>query len=346
MNKATENETPRQWLNWLKAFKNNRYDLSIAESLGLRDAIVRIYPVAVEFFYTTISPMIKGIVNKIAELYKVYIEEKDIATWIYTGMYDEGKWTRLVSYRGDCSFFAWVSQCSAQIVFKVLIEERLVVLNHAPSAKNTSLTLKSMKNIDEVEMVIELVDTPKLHDILKYKYADRIDEAAAMAKLGMSPATYKKSLKIAEDMLKEILINIDALLVEREDGKIVNLVSLALSDTSGIIDTNSSDEAMRAADKLEYDDDRMDALKEILDQYYPRIPFKDQWMHFIFDRANELKWSVEDSRVFIERFYYQTPPVEVAKSLSRQRSWVDVRYGRLKDDVEAHIVQWMQKYAS
>lgn len=168
--------------------------------------------------------MCKGLAHKIYETYKVVINIRDISTWVYAGMYDGGKWTRFSTYRGDQSIFAWTATCASQIVFKELDKQHLIPPSSDLNATNTSLTLKSMQNVEEIKMVIDLVDVPELHSVLTMIYVKRMTDEQIMAETGMSKPLLRKTVRTAETMLKEALIDKESMLVVREDGKIVNLV--------------------------------------------------------------------------------------------------------------------------
>lgn len=342
--KATENKTREEWMKWLKYYKNHRYELSKEECLALRDAIKTYPSVAEEFFFRTLDPMTKGFAHKVYETYNVVVDFRDIATCIYIAMYDGGKWTRLNAYRGDCGLFAWIAYCGTQSIFTELEALHYIETNTELTSKNTSLTLKSMRNKDEVMMVLDLIEVPKMHELLTRIYVMRMTDEEVMAKMNMSEELFKKTRKVAETMLKECLINEGQMLVEHADGKTVNLVSEALSDLSGKIKTSSSDEAMLAADMMFSDDDEYVEIKEVLDQFYPGLPWMEQWVRFVLDRAAELNWNEEDETVFYERFYHHTDPVSLAKRLGRARTWVDNKFSRENKALVIYIKKWWSIY--
>ena len=344
MNKATENKTQEEWMKWLKYYKNHSYELSYEECIALRDAI-RTYPcVAEEFFFRTLTPMVKGLAHKIYESYNVVVESRDIATCIYIAMYDAGRWGRLESYRGDCGLFAWIANCATQAVFAELEELHYIETSTELTSKNTSLTLKSMRCMDELKMVIDLIEVPQMHELLTRLYVMRMTDEEVMEKMNLSEELFKQTRKVAETMLKECLINESQMLVQRSDGKIVNLVSEALSDRRGKIKTSTSDEAMLAAHKLFSDTDEFDEIKESLEQFYPGLPWMEQWVNFVLDRAAELNWNEEDETVFYERFYHHADPVALAKRLGRARTWVDNKFSRQNKRMVVYIKQWWSAY--
>ena len=183
-----------------------------------------------------------------------------------------------------------------------------------------------------------------MHELLTRIYLLRMSDEQIMQHMGMSEELFKKTRKVAETMLKECLISEGQMLVERADGKTVNLVSETLSDLSGKIKTSTSDEAMLAADKMFSDDDEFDELKEALEQFYPGMPWMEQWVNFVLDRAAELNWNEEDETVFYERFYHHTDPVSLAKRLGRARTWIDNKFSRENKALVAYIKKWWSIY--
>lgn len=342
MRKATENQTATQWVEWLKEFHTHSYILSKEERLALRDAITTYSSVAEEFFFHTIVPMCKGLTHKIYETYKVVINIRDISTWVYAGMYDGGKWTRFSTYRGDQSIFAWTATCASQIVFKELDKQHLIPPSSDLNATNTSLTLKSMQYDSERQMVIDLVDVPELHSVLTMIYVKRMTDEQIMAETGMSKPLFRKTVRTAETMLKEALIDKESMLVVRADGKIVNLVREAISDCSGVFQTSSSDDAMAIAEKQLYTDNEGNELPVLQSQFRPGLPFLEQWVLFVLDRAQEMKWSTEEQTVFYERFYNHENPVALARRLGRRRTWIDNKFHNLNSEITTYIINWLK----
>lgn len=340
MNKAVDDKNQEEWINWLKWFKKHRYELSKEESLALRDAIIAFYRVAVEFFYNTLEPMNSGLAYKIQNTYNITVSVTDIATSVYREMYSEGKWTRLKTFAGNCSLFSWISIAASQAVFKELRDLHYIPTSIELNHKNTSLTLRSMKHKDEVEMVVSLVEHSTMNDILTSLYVERLSEESTMKKLGMSEILFTETRKVAEMILKENLIQENMILWERENGEVVNLVQLALSDITNSINTSNSEEALLMAINKFSDEDEYPEVKDALEEYYPGRPWREQWYMFIMERTLEMGWSDEDMTVFIERFCNKSDPLDLAKRLGRARTWVDNKYSRELRALGKHIQKW------
>lgn len=340
MNKAVKNKTKEEWINWLQWFKKHRYELSKEESIALRDAIIEFYCVAVEFFYNTLEPMNSGFVYKLQNTFNVSISIMDIATCVYREIYNEGKWTRLRTFEGNCSLFGWISIAASQAVFKELRDMHIIQSSTELNHKNTSLTLRSMKHKDEVEMVLSLVEHSTMNALLYSLYVERLPEESAMKKLGMSRALFTETRKVSEMILKENLIQENMILWERENGEVVDLVKLSLSDVSNCINTSNSEEALLAALNTFSDEDEYTEVKDALEEFYPGRPWREQWFLFIMERSAEMGWSDEDETVFIERFINNSDPVMLAKHLGRARTWVDNKYSRELKALTKHIQKW------
>ena len=142
-------------------------------------------------------------------------------------------------------------------------------------------------------------------------------------------------------MLKEALIDKESMLVVREDDKIVNLVREALSDCSGVFQTSTSDDAMAIAEKQLYTDNEENELHVLQSQFRPGLPFLEQWVLFVVDRAQEMPWTTEEQTVFYERFYNNEDPVALARRLGRRRTWVDNKYHNLNQEITSYITRWL-----
>ena len=134
------------------------------------------------------------------------------------------------------------------------------------------------------------------------------------------------------------------ILWERENGEVVDLVKLSLSDVSNSINTSNSEEALLAALNQFSDEDEYPEVKDALEEFYPGRPWREQWFMFIMDRSAEMKWSEEDETVFIERFCNNADPVMLAKRLGRARTWVDNKYSRELKALVKYIQHWWIRF--
>lgn len=344
MKKAIENITCKDWLVWLKTVNKYKNEFTKEDYVALRNAIINFPEVAEMFFYKTLTPMCKGFSHKILETYNLHIDDRDIATDIYLAMYDYGTWARMIAFRGDCSLFTWIATCASQYIYTDLKNNNYIENSHKLTPKNTSLKLKSMRFKEEIEMVVDLVDTPELNLFLKLKFVERKSKDEIKNYMNYNETIYVKTENAAETLLKDNLIKIGHIFIEREDGSVVNLVSESLSDVSRALNIIRSDDNINQIEGIS-DAKEYSYIHEVLEQYYPGLPVKEQWLLFVMDKAAELNWTNEDYNVFKERFYNHTDPVFLSKQLGRARSWVDNKYSRLNKSLVLHIKTWWMKNA-
>lgn len=327
-----------QWLEWLKNFKNNKYVLNKDESLALCNAIIVYNSVAEEFFFQTIKPMCSGFITKIHDTYHVseLIDERDLSTWIFEGLWANGRWTGLRAYRGECSLFSWVGKLSSQIVFRELRCQGIIVKSNIHTVANTSLTLKSM-NKDDIRIILDLIEVPQMHDLLTYIYVEQMPKDQIMSLMCMREDLYKRTVKVALKMLKESLISKGTLLAMRDDGSVVNLVSLAIKNVSGKLCTVSSDDALAVAMNHYNDKSIYDEIQEILQLHYPNMEPQAMWEIFVEEQAMICRMSQTMREVWQARYIDKECPESIAMRLGRRRSNVDVIYGRANKILKDHI---------
>lgn len=355
---ATENKVADDWLAWLRnynAWKKPRL-LSKEEFLALRDAIINpekgYERVAQEFFYETLKPMVKGVAYQVLQTYKVVVSPLDLSTTIYRELWSEGNFTRLKGYLGDCSLFGWIAKIAAQIVYGDLEKLGLIRKNCQKTAKNTSLRLKSIANKDELMAILDLVAEPRWHDVLTEIYVKRTPFEEIMVKFDMDDTTLRKTIKVAECTLKEQLIATGSLLWHRPDTmkgeKMVpiNLVSIALGDVSGNIDTTSSDDALLNFINKPHDTDIYEEIQEVLQVEYPGMNPESMWNHFVKDQALACSMPDEQLAVWVARYIEHESPVSIAERLGMRRSNVDNLFSRANKLLGKHIREWWQIHSN
>lgn len=349
---ATENKVAADWVIWLRNYNTwtNPRALSKEEFLALRDAVTnpeKSYErVAQVFFYETLRPMVNGLAYQVLKTYKTVVNPLDLSTTIYREFWDEGKFTRLKGYLGECSLFSWVSYGAAQVVFEDLEKLGIIKKNCKKTAKNTSLRLKSIADKDEIMAILDLVAETCWHDILTEIYVKRTSSEMIMKKFNMDEITLKKTINVAEDTLKEQLIATGFLIWHRqaamEGGKdtVVNLVSIALGDVSGHLDTTSSDDALAIAINKFHDMDIYDEIQEVLVLKYPYMTPEAMWNNFVNDQALICGMSDDQLTVWIARYIEHETPVSVAERLKMSRANVDNLFSRANKLLEKHIRNW------
>ncbi len=352
---ATENKTAADWLRWLRNYNawTKPRALGKEEFLALRDAIINpgkeYERVAQVFFFETLRPMVNGLAYQVLQTYKTVVNPLDLSTSIYREFWDEGKFSRLKGYMGNCSLFGWISLGSAQIVYEDLEKLGIIRKNYGLTAKNTSLRLKSFTNQDELKAILDLVAEPLWHNILTEIYLTRTPVEKIMEKLDMDEITFKKTIKLAERALKDQLIATEFLLWHRPPTKkggkptTVNLVSLALGDVSHNINTTSSDDARSLAIDKVADTGIYEEVMEVLQLKYPNMNTQAMWDKFIQDQALACGMTGDQLDIWTARYIDQESPVEIAECLGMRRSNVDNIISRANKILMEYISKWWKK---
>mgnify|MGYP002308114289 CR=1 FL=1 len=352
---ATKNKTAAEWIAWIRNYNawTNPRPLSKEEFIALRDAVVNpekgYERVAREFFFETLKPMVSGLAYQVLRTYKTVVNPLDLSTTIYCKFWDEGKFTRLKGYLGDCSLFSWVSLGAAQVVYNDLEELGIIKKTPKLTSKNTSLRLKSITNEDELNTILDFVTEPLWHDVLTEIYVKRTPTEKIMKKLNLDEANLKKTLKVAESALKEQLIATEFVIWHRSGSKkgekntAVNLVKLALGDVSGNLDTTSSDDALTIAMNKFRDMDIYDEIQEVLQLKYPNMNPEMMWDKFVKEQALLCGMTDNQLDVWIARYINHESPVSVAERLGMRRTNVDNLFSRANDVLKEHIRNWWKK---
>ena len=170
-----------------------------------------------------------------------------------------------------------------------------------------------------------------------------------MKKLNLDEANLKKTLKVAESVLKEQLIATEFVIWHRSGSKkgekntAVNLVKLALGDVSGNLDTTSSDDALTIAMNKFRDMDIYDEIQEVLQLKYPNMNPEMMWDKFVKEQALLCGMTDNQLDVWIARYINHESPVSVAERLGMRRTNVDNLFSRANDVLKEHIRNWWKK---
>lgn len=352
---ATENKTATEWISWIRNYNawTNPRPLSKEEFLALRDAVTNpeegYEHVAQEFFYETLKPMVTGLAYKVLQTYKTVVNPLDLSTTIYSKFWDGGKFTRLKGYLGDCSLFSWISLGAAQVVYNDLEELGIIKKSPQLTSKNTSLRLRSITDKEELNAILDLVSEPLWHDVLTEIYVKRTPAQNIMKKFEMDEVTLKKTIKIAETVLKDQLIATEFIVWHRpgtkkgEKSTAVNLVSLALGDVSGNLDTTSSDDALTIAMNKFSDMDIYDEIQDVLQLKYPNMKPEMMWDKFVKEQAMVCGMTDNQLDVWRARYIDHESPASIAERLGMRRANVDNLFSRANDVLEEYIRNWWKK---
>ena len=245
--------------------------------------------------------------------------------------------------------FSWVSLGAAQVVYDDLEKLGIIKKSREMTSKNTSLRLKSIANKDELKAIIDLVTEPRWQEVLTEIYVKRTPDEKIMKKFDMNEFTFRKTIKVAETALKDQLIATEFVIWHRpatKKGKkdtTINLVSLALGDVSGNLDTTSSDEALIIAMNKFNDMGIYEEIKEVLQLKYPNMDPQNMWNQFVKDQALVCGMTEDQLDVWIARYIDHENPVSVAERLGMRRTNVDNIFSRANKILENHIRNWWKK---
>lgn len=313
------------WRDWL--FKDNaKGNLTTEVSLELRDAIIAEPRVAKRFFEHALQPLWTNMSAYLSQSTSAELSDQDIMTCVYREIYDEGKWSRLKSYTGSCSLFTWISMIARQAVSKEMKLMRYFNDLETPTVKNSSLTLLSMKDPEEVEIVVSLVENKTWNKLLSSVYVHRLPIPRIREALNMDESSFNKAKDQAETALKKRLLETKEIYFERDNGQIVNLVSLAMSSRTLPVTADQLiyEEAARTyVEEEDYED-----LHDLLEQFYPRESFVEQWHHYVVDTCEKIELSKDKRDIFKKRFLQSIPVSTVAAAYDRPNSWVNNLYSR------------------
>ena len=324
-----EKQEIEKFINLMKSNSFDKLSLTEEETLEFRDAIIHYEEVSNYFFTKFIIPVVyilKAKFDKQYELDKDEIKPDEIRTWLHTGFYDYGEWTRLTSYKAQIPLLNWIVLCGTQILSNELVD--LHIIRHTPSPKpsNTNLTLLSMEVKEERRMVVNLVYEERQRELLTNLYVKKMKKEEVMAKMDFkSEESYKKERALAEKTLKECLIRKKKwyhLRRVNDNETVVNLVSKALS-------TEKSLDALRMDEKI------CNNIAFNEEANYERISYEDA----LNEQEN---WSSKERIVFQERYFLNEQAESLALRLDERRSNIDNIFSRCKKDFEQYSLKRQQ----
>ena len=167
----------------------------------------------------------------------------------------------------------------------------------------------------------------------------------------MDETTLKKTINVAEAALKEELIATEFLIwhrpntIKREKGTTVNLVTIALGDVSGNLNTTSSDDALAIAINKFHEPDIYEELQEVLQMKYPNMNPEMMWNHFVNNQALACGMSDDQLTVWIARYIDHESPTSIAERLGIRRSNVDNLFCRANKLLEDNIRNWWKTHS-
>lgn len=322
----------------------------VGASIRLRDAIIGPkfinIRISEKFFLECLPNMMSSYAKTAHESYNADLEDIEIARDIYIGLYDQGRWTRLRTWRGEMTFKSWLLLVCSQ-EFTSSMARLGYTKTHSKKSGNTNIHLLSL-SMDERCELIDVLEFKPFHNVLYCKYINLMDDNAAQKKLGISPEVHKKLLRNAFKKLKDELIEMKELYTIRPDGTIVNLIPLALSERKHDVDTTNSDVAMGLAENNEALDATQEAeamddlLLELHNIYGTELEIRDLLKNLAIDGASKLKWDDVKFDIWYNRYFRTESADSLAQRYNMKRSNVDTTFSRCNDELGKTLHQWWE----
>ena len=337
--KKDKNQTKiiEKFISLMISVKNEGRKMTKEETLDLVAAVTTYMPVAQHFFYVFISSILTHWKDLLDKNFKLKKEEEDIASILINGFFEKGKWSRLIGFRGDCSLHSWMMMTSRQVLFSELKKTGEIVVRPSRNPSTTNLTLTKMEYPDERRYVVGLVKKPEHHKLLILLYVRMFSDQEAMQQMDIADADdYNKLKTEAEEELKARLIKTDTLFFQRMakgKKKVVNLVPLALTDTSPYHRDVSFEDSIATIDN--------ESAKAELDgagSSGSTPPSPEEWNKLLVSAAEEINWwKSVDRRIFKERYFNKTPAAVVAAQVEYKSSYVDTTYDRTRKEFKKYV---------
>lgn len=292
---------------------------------------------AERFFYGTnskdcnISRLRSRIISQIKYTHNVDVSVEEFGNILYTHLWDNGTWGVLDKYSYKSSFFCWLDQIARHEVMRYLEEMRMIHVNRGRTSGNTRLLGMSVDPYLWECVISEMMPDGLYKNVLMATLVERKDKSIIIKEMGIDASEFRKVQIKAENSLKDKLIRSDS---HYED--------IVLRDKSPH-NIEVSDEF--AQEFIKWQEEKRDAspLADVLGVGLQNEELQGKVASFLYEFPKTLGWSDEDRLIWTLRFIENTAPVEVAKRVGKERSWLDTRYSRLNKRFEKAIKEWWKK---
>lgn len=292
---------------------------------------------AQRFFYGTssqgcnISRLRSKIISQIKQAYNVEVSVEEFGNILYTHLWANGTWGVLDKYSYKSSFFCWLDQIARHEVMRYLEKMRMIHVNRGRTSGNTRLLGMSVDPYLWECVISEMMPEGLYKDLLIATLVERKDKSVIMKEIGIDGPELRKLQIKAENSLKDKLIRSDS---HYED--------IVLRDKSPR-EIEVSDEFTQEFIKWQEEKREANPLADVLGVGLQNGELQEKVISFLYEFPKSLGWSDEDRLIWTLRFIENTAPVEVAKRVGKERSWLDTRYSRLNKRFEKAIKEWWKK---
>lgn len=282
--------------------------------------------VAANFFYEEMAPKMSAIASGYNTSFNVDITAEDVATATYLSCWEDN-WAKLRAFQGETTIYAWVAKIASQATYQMLVEERFIDGVGKTKTNDYRLTIRSIEDKLLRKEIVGLVYVPKMHKALELYYVDKVTDKE-LAKAFNNAEEAKKWLNAGEKTLIEQLLNTENPFAE-----------MALSLKKAV---NPELQWQPWHDRI--DDDGVSDNHRDLRDILTRISGVEDWdsnvSTFVRSFINGLGWDEREIDVWTERFFNNTPSLELAEKHHVRNTWIDNTYSRLNKRFKIAIKAW------
>lgn len=284
---------------------------------------------AEHFFYVEMAPKMAAIAAGYNNSFNVDILPEDVATTTYISCLADN-WAKLRSFKGDTTVHAWVAKIASQATYQFLVEEHYIDSVAKTKTNDYRLTIRSIEDKFIRKEIVRLVYVPEMHMALELYYVDKVSDKE-FANAFNNAEEAKKWLKAGQKTLIELLLNTENPFAE-----------MALSLKKSV---NHELQWQPWHDKI--DDDGMSDNHRDLRDILTRLSGGEDWDSnvsvFVRSFINGLGWDEREIDVWTERFFNNTPSLELAEKHHVRNTWIDNTYSRLNKKFKIAIKSWWKQ---
>lgn len=288
--------------------------------------IIKNAKAAANFFYEEMAPKMSAIAAGYNTSFNVDITAEDVATATYISCWEDD-WAKLRSFKGDTTVHAWVAKIASQATYQMLVEEHFIDGVGKTKTNDYRLTIRSIEDKLIRKEIVGLVYVPEMHKALELYYVDKVTDKE-LAKAFNNADEAKKWLNAGEKTLIEQLLNTENPFAE-----------MALSLKKAV---NPELQWQPWHDRI--DDDGVSDNHRDLRDILARISGVEDWdsnvSSFVRSFINGLGWDEREIDVWTERFFNNTPSLELAEKHHVRNTWIDNTYSRLNKKFKIAIKAW------
>ncbi len=289
------------------------------------------------FFYGTnpngcnISRFRSKIISKIKMTYHKDVSVEEFGNILYRFLWNEGTWSVLDSYSYKSSFFSWLESIAFHEVIRELKDMKRISAMSERTSGNTRIIWLSVPVLIRKAAIDELLREDDLHNFMEVKFVDLKSVSEIESLFHLTAKQQDEAQKRAEKKLRHRIINGDS-----QYGEFIIRDKVPQNIT---VSDNFSADFINWMEKY----DEQNPLDDVFGVSLTAEERKEKVADFLYHFHETLNWSDEDRLLWQLRYIEDGKPVEVAKKLGKERSWLDTRYSRLRKRFNEAIRLWWKK---